>query len=58
MDSPSTRPLKKQIPSSSSHEGVVASVVETLWAAKMARVVNNASVLSMGGMAMEPSQAI
>jgi ribose 5-phosphate isomerase B len=40
------------------HQGIVASVVETPWAAKMARAVNNANVLCMGGMNVKPEAAI
>lgn len=40
------------------HHGVIASVVETPWAAKMARAVNNANVLCMGGMNTTPTAAI
>ncbi|MBI9018623.1 MAG: RpiB/LacA/LacB family sugar-phosphate isomerase [Phycisphaerae bacterium] len=40
------------------HNGVIASVVETPFAAKMARAVNNANVLTMGKMTVEPDQAV
>ncbi len=40
------------------HQGLVASVVETPWAAKMARAVNNANVLCMGGMNVKPEAAL
>jgi ribose 5-phosphate isomerase B len=40
------------------HQGIIASVVETPWAAKMARAVNDANVLCMGGMNVKPEAAI
>lgn len=40
------------------HRGIVASVVETPWAAKMARAVNDANVLCMGGMNVTPEAAV
>ena len=40
------------------HNGVIAAVVESPFGAKMARAVNNANVLTMGGMIMSEHQAI
>ncbi len=39
-------------------KGVIASVVESVYAARMCRAVNNANVLTMGAMMIAPHQAI
>ena len=39
------------------HEGIVAAVVESVYAAKMSRAINNANVLSMGAMLVAPWKA-
>jgi ribose 5-phosphate isomerase B len=38
-------------------KGIVASCVETPYAAKMCKAINNANVLTMGGMMVAPHQA-
>ncbi|UDQ98608.1 RpiB/LacA/LacB family sugar-phosphate isomerase [Lentisphaerota bacterium WC36G] len=40
------------------HNGIVAAVVESPFGARMARAVNNANVLAMGGMILSEHQAI
>ncbi len=39
-------------------KGVTASVVESVYAARMCRAINNANVLTMGSMMVAPHQAI